>query len=173
MKLFLILALIIVAVMAYAASRPDRFRIERSIRVNAPLQKVFAQVNDFHLWQAWSPWENKDPAMQRTHSGAANGLGSIYAWDGNKEVGNGRMAILESAPHSLIRIKLDFFKPFEAHNTADFTFTEQSGETLVTWSMYGPQPFIAKLMSLVFNMEKVVGPDFELGLRNLKQLAER
>jgi hypothetical protein len=111
--------------------------------------------------------------MQRTHSGAANGLGAVYAWDGNKEVGNGRMELIESTAHSLIRIKLDFFKPFEAHNTADFTFAEQAGETLVTWSMYGPQPFIAKLMSLVFNMEKVVGPDFESGLLQLKHLAER
>jgi Polyketide cyclase / dehydrase and lipid transport len=165
--------LFIVSCEAYAATRPDRFRIERSIRVKAPIQNLFTQVNDFHLWQGWSPWENKDPAMQRTYSGAASGLGTIYAWDGNKEVGNGRMEIIESTPHSSIRIKLDFFKPFEAHNTADFTFTEESGETLVTWAMYGPQPFFAKLMSLVFNMEKVVGPDFEQGLNKLKQVVER
>jgi uncharacterized protein YndB with AHSA1/START domain len=173
MKLFTILALIMVAVLAYAATRPDRFRIERSVRIQAPIQKVFTQVNDFRLWQAWSPWEKKDPGMQRTHSGAPSGVSAKYAWDGNKEVGNGQMEIIESAAHSLIRIKLDFYKPFEAHNTADFSFSEEGGGTVITWAMYGPQPFFAKLMSLVFNMDKVVGADFEQGLNALKQIAER
>jgi Polyketide cyclase / dehydrase and lipid transport len=173
MKLFIILALIIIALLAFAATRPDRFRIQRSIRIQAPIQKVFAQVNDFRLWQSWSPWEKKDPNMQRTHSGASAGVSAKYAWDGNKDVGNGQMEIIESSPHSLIRIKLDFFKPFEAHNTADFSFTQEGDSTVVTWAMYGPQPFFAKLMGLVFNMDKVVGTDFEQGLEALKLIAER
>ena len=171
----LTIVLVIIAAIAglliYAATRPDSFRLERSTAIKAPTEKVHALIDDFHNWPSWSPWENKDPAMKRTYSGAPKGKGTVYDWDGNKNVGLGRMEITDSAP-AMIIIKLDFFKPFEAHNTAEFTLAQQGESTQVTWAMYGPSPFMAKLMGLFFNMEKMVGPDFEAGLANLKSAAE-
>ncbi len=169
----LILIVGLLLVLGYAATRPDSFRIERSITVNAPPEKVFALINDFQKWPLWSPWEKKDPALKRSLSGAAQGLGAVYSWEGNKDVGTGRMEILESKPSSKVSIKLNFMKPFEAQNTAEFSLNPKGEQTEVVWAMYGPQPFIAKLLSLVFNMEKMVGPDFEQGLAAMKLAAER
>jgi uncharacterized protein YndB with AHSA1/START domain len=169
----LVLIVVLLAVLGYAATRPDSFRLERSITVKAPPEKVFALINDFQKWGLWSPWDKKDPGMKRTHSGAAQGQGSVYAWEGNKDVGSGRMEIMESKPASKVSIKLNFLKPFEAQNTAEFTLNPKGDQTEVVWAMYGPQPFIAKLMGLVFNMEKMVGPDFEQGLAAMKIAAER
>jgi uncharacterized protein YndB with AHSA1/START domain len=161
------------ALLAYAATRPDSFRLERSATIQAPPDKVFALVNDFRQWTAWSPWENIDPALKRTYSGAASGVGSAYAWEGNKDVGTGRMEITESVPGAKIVIRLDFLKPFEAHNTAEFSFARQGEATTVTWAMYGPSPYLAKLMGIVFSMERMVGGQFETGLANLKAAAEK
>lgn len=169
--LFLIVGLLLV--LGYAATRPDSFRIERSITVKAPPEKVFALINDFQKWTLWSPWEKKDPGMKRSLSGPAQGTGAIYAWEGNKDVGTGRMEILESKAPSKVSIKLNFMKPFEAQNTAEFSVNPKGEQTEVVWAMFGPQPFLAKLMSLVFNMEKMVGPDFEQGLAAMKSAAER
>jgi uncharacterized protein YndB with AHSA1/START domain len=178
--LFLQIALIVVAILVVAvaallviaALKPDAFRIQRSATIKASPDKIFPHINDFHKWPAWSPWEKMDPALKRTHSGAANGQGAVYEWEGNKQVGKGRMEITESSPPSKIVIKLDFLKPFEAHNTAEFTFQSQSDSTNVTWTMHGRQPFLIKVMSLFFSMDKMVGKDFESGLANLKALAE-
>ncbi|MGD9842828.1 MAG: SRPBCC family protein [Steroidobacteraceae bacterium] len=156
----------------FVANRPDTFRLQRSLSIKASPEKVFALLNDFHQWGAWSPWEKLDPAMTRTFSGANSGVGAIYEWHGNKKVGKGRMEIIESSPSHLLRIKLDFLAPFEAHNTAEFTLQPQADGTNITWAMYGPSPFISKLMTMFFSMDKMVGGDFERGLTNLKQLAE-
>lgn len=169
------LAVLIIAlgiVLAIAAGRPDRFRIERTTTINAPPESIFPLIADFHRWRTWSPYEERDPAMQRTYNGAPHGQGAIYAWDGNKQIGSGRMEITEATPSSRIAIKLEFFKPFKATNTAEFSFDPTTTGTRVTWTMHGTSPFMSKLMGLVFNMDKLVGKDFEVGLQKLKALAE-
>ncbi|MEQ1794465.1 MAG: SRPBCC family protein [Nitrospira sp.] len=169
----IVIALLIATILAYAATKPDTFRIQRTIRIAASQEQIFPHINNLTQWAAWSPWEKMDPAMKKTASGPPQGKGAIYEWDGNNQVGKGRMEILESVPPAKILIKLDFLKPFEAHNQAEFTLTPQEGVTTVTWAMYGPQPYMAKVMGLVFNCEKMVGPQFETGLANLKTLAEQ
>ena len=166
------LAGIVVIVLAVAATRPDSFRVQRSLAMKAPAEKIAAQIGDFHDWGAWSPWEKLDPQMRRDFGGAQQGVGATYAWTGNDKVGAGRMEILEDTPQ-LVKIKLDFIKPFEGHNTAEFTLQPQGDETLVTWAMYGPSPFVSRLMGLFFNMDQMIGKDFETGLNNLKNAAER
>jgi uncharacterized protein YndB with AHSA1/START domain len=143
--------------------------------VKAPPEKVFPLINDFHQWTTWSPWEHKDPAMMRTYSGAQSGKGAAYAWDGNKNVGSGRMEILEASSPSKIVIKLDFFKPFEGHNTAEFTMLPQgdAATTNISWVMHGPAPFMSKVMQVFMNMDNMIGKDFEAGLANLKRLTEK
>jgi hypothetical protein len=169
---FAVLALIVL-ILAYAATKPDSFRVQRSISINAPSEKVFPLINDFHNWSAWSPWEKLDPAMKRTYSGAASGKGAVYAWEGNSEVGAGRMEIIESAPPSKVLIKLDFTQPFEAHNTTEFTIGGKGGATQVTWAMYGPSPYLSKVMQVFVSMDRMIGKDFESGLANLKRVAEK
>ena len=160
--------------LGYAATRPDTFRIERSATIQAPPEKVFALIDDFHGWLSWSPWEKIDPALKRTYSGPAGGRGAVYEWEGNKQVGQGRMEIVESSPHAKIVIKLDFIKPFEAHHTAEFALEAHGDSTQITWTMNGRQPFMLKVMSTyVFSMDKMVGKDFETGLANLKGVTEK
>ncbi len=171
--ILLILVAVVIAILLYAATRPDSFSVERSITIQAPPEKVYALINDFHSWQTWSPWEKVDPTMTRHFSGAASGDGTIYEWVGNSKVGSGRMEIIETVPASKIVIKLDFLKPFEAHNTAEFTLQPVGNSTTVTWRMYGPNPYVAKLMQVFFSMDKMVGKDFATGLANLKAQAEK
>jgi uncharacterized protein YndB with AHSA1/START domain len=175
--MFKVIAIVVIAavgaVLAYATTRPDSFTVQRTATIKAPPDKIFALINDFHSWPAWSPWEKLDPAMQRTHGGAAQGKGATYAWVGNSKVGEGRMEILESTPPSKVSIKLDFIKPFEGHNTADFTLQPQGDSTQVTWVMYGPAPYITKLMGIFVSMDEMIGKDFEEGLGNLKTVAEK
>lgn len=160
-------------VLVLAAGKPDEFRVQRSISIDAPAARIFESIDSFHRWPAWSPWEKMDPAMQRTHSGATSGKGAIYEWQGNNKVGQGRMEIMESNAPRRIVIKLDFFKPFEAHNTAEFILTPQGDErTEVSWSMSGPTPFVGKIMHVFMNMDKMVGKDFATGLANLKTVNE-
>jgi hypothetical protein len=170
--IFLVIALAIAGLLIAAAFRPDAFRIERRIRIKAAPATIFALIDDFRRWTAWSPWEKMDPALKREYSGPASGLDSAYAWEGNNKVGKGQMRIIESTPPSRIRVQLDFLKPFEAHNTAEFTLQPLGEETEVVWAMYGPQPYLSKLMGMVFSMEKLVGKDFEKGLADLKASAE-
>lgn len=169
----LIIVALIVALLIYAATRPDTFRLQRSITINAPPDRVFPFINDFHQWPLWSPWEKMDPNMRKTHSGATQGRGAVYEWDGNKNVDTGQSEIVESVPPSTVKIKLDFFKPFEAHNTTEFTLDGRDGSTNVTWAMHGPQPYMMKVMSIIMNSDKTVGGQFETGLGNLKALAEK
>jgi uncharacterized protein YndB with AHSA1/START domain len=163
----------VIGVVIIAATKPDSFRVERSATIKAAPEKIFALINDFKAWPQWSPYETKDPNMERKLSGAAAGTGSIYEWNGDKNVGRGRMEILECTAPAKIVIKLDFLKPFEAHNTATFTLVPQGDATEVTWAMDGPSPFITKVMSVVFNIDKMVGNDFEAGLANLKRISEQ
>lgn len=168
-----ILAIAIAVVLVLAATKPARFSVRREITVQAPAEKIFPLINDFHQWVAWSPYEHRDPALKRTYSGLESGKGAVYAWDGNNDVGSGRMEILESAVPSKIVIQLDFFKPFEAHNTAEFTMLPQGDATHVTWLMHGPAPFMHKLMQVFMNLDKMIGKDFEAGLVNLKTVTEK
>src|ERR1700688_1691711 len=167
-----VLAIAIVIVLILASTKPATFSVRRSAVVQAPAEAVFPLINNFHQWAKWSPWENKDPAMKRDYSGAESGAGAVYAWDGNKNVGSGRMEILDASAHSKIQIKLDFFTPFEGHNTAEFTMLPQGDGTILTWLMYGPAPFMAKIMHVFMNIDNMVGRDFEIGLANLKKLTE-
>ncbi|MDE5441939.1 polyketide cyclase [Bradyrhizobium sp. CSA207] len=163
----------IAAVLVLALTKSDTFRVERSLAVKAPADAIYTQVADFHRWTGWSPYEGRDPAMKRTFGGAAQGNGAAYAWDGNNNVGAGHMEILEANAPSKLRIKLDFERPFEGHNTAEFTFVPQGDATLVTWAMYGPAPFMSKVMQVFINMDSMIGKDFEAGLARLKKLTEK
>jgi uncharacterized protein YndB with AHSA1/START domain len=169
----IIVAVLIAGILIFAATKPDTFRVQRSASIKAPPEKVFTLINDFKAWGAWSPWEKKDPAMKRTFSAITGGKGATYAWEGNKEVGQGSMEITESVPSSMIALKLDFLKPFEAHNTVEFTLAAQGDMTNVTWAMQGPAPFISKLIQVFCDMDSMVGKDFEAGLANLKAAAEK
>jgi hypothetical protein len=166
-------ALLIAGVLVFASTKPDTFRVVRSTTIQAPANKVFPLINDFRTWGSWSPYEKKDPAMKRTFGATASGKGAAYAWDGNKEIGQGSMEITESSPSSEVRLKLDFVKPFEAHNIVDFTLKPEGDATRITWAMHGPAPFFSKLMQVFCDMDTMVGTDFEAGLANLKAIAER
>jgi uncharacterized protein YndB with AHSA1/START domain len=169
----IVVAIAIAIVLILAASKPGSFSVERASDIHAPPERIFALINDFHQWVSWSPYETKDPGMQRSYSGAESGKGAVYGWDGNNNVGSGRMEILEAAPPSKILIKLDFFKPFEGHNTAEFTMLPHGDATHVNWVMRGPAPFMSKLMQVFINLDHMVGKDFEAGLANLKRLTEK
>lgn len=168
-----VIVALLVAVLIFAATRPDTFQVQRSASIKAPPEKIYALINDFRHWGSWSPYEKKDPAMKRTLSGAESGKGAVYQWDGNNQVGSGRMEIAEASPARQITIKLDFIRPFEGHNIAEFVIAPRDDHsTQVTWAMHGPSPYVAKLMGLFFNMDTMIGKDFEDGLSNLKALAE-
>ena len=170
--LFGILALA-VAILIVAAFQPSTFKVTRSITVNAPAAVLYGLVGDFRAWPNWSPWENKDPAMKRTISGSPAGVGASYAWEGNGDVGSGRMTITECRPNQQILIKLEFIKPMHGECPTEFVFQDQNGQTKVTWTMSGINNYLAKVMCLFMNMDKMVGGDFETGLANLKRVAEK
>src|SRR3982074_2616309 len=145
-----VLAIAIAIVLIRAATKPNTFSVQRATTVKAPPERIFPLINDFHQWGTWSPYETKDPAMKRTYSGTESGKGAVYGWEGNKNVGSGRMEILDAQVPSKIVIKLDFFTPFEGHNTAEFTMLPQDDATnvttKVTWLMHGPSRFIGKII---------------------------
>lgn len=172
-KIALAVVVLVAAVLLFAATRPDSFRVQRSTSIKAPPEKIFPLIADFHAWGAWSPWEKLDPTMKRTHSGAPSGKGAVYAWDGNNEVGAGRMEIAEVSAPSRLSIKLDFSRPMEGHNTAEFTLVPKGDASELTWAMFGPNPYLSKLIGLFLDMDKMIGKDFEAGLANLKALAEK
>jgi hypothetical protein len=171
--LLALLALVMAIVLITAACQPDIFRIERSATVKAGPEKLFSQIDDLRNWAAWSPFERLDPAMSKTFTGPASGKGAVLEWSGNSKAGAGRMEIIESTPPGRVLIKLDFLKPFEGHNTAEFTMVPSGEGTRITWSMTGKSPFAMKVMHLVLNMDKMLGKNFEEGLGNLKALAEK
>ena len=168
----IVLAVLVGILVIIVSLRPVDFRIKRSATIPAPPNVVFQRVNDFHLWQAWSPWARLDPNCKNSFEGAAAGAGAMFAWSGNKKVGEGRMAIVESKPGEYIRLNLDFVKPFEGHCVTEFTFKPESGGTLMTWTMTGKNNFVARAVTLVMNCDKMIGGQFEQGLANLKEVVE-
>jgi Polyketide cyclase / dehydrase and lipid transport len=166
------LAVLIGIFVAIVAMQPSAFRIERSATMSAPAAAAFAQVNDFHNWDGWSPWAKLDPTMKQTYEGSAAGTGAKYSWLGNKQVGEGRMAITESRPNEFIRIDLQFIQPFKASNISEFSFKPDGQKTTVTWSMTGTKNFIFKAMGLFMSMDKMVGKDFEKGLASIREIVE-
>ncbi|MBR0755983.1 SRPBCC family protein [Bradyrhizobium jicamae] len=168
-----ILAVAIALVLILALRKPGTLRVTRTTHIRAPAERIFPLISDFHQWVTWSPYEQKDPAMKRSYSGAERGAGAVYAWDGNNNVGSGRMEILDAAAPSKIVIKLDFYRPFEGHNTAEFTMLPQGDVTNLTWTMHGPAVFMTKVMQLFINLDNMIGKDFEVGLANLKTITER
>jgi uncharacterized protein YndB with AHSA1/START domain len=170
-----VLLLVVVAgvVLAYAATKPDVFQVQRTASIKAPPDKIFPLINDFRSWSSWSPYEHKDPAMRKTYSGAPAGTGAIYEWDGDKNVGSGRIEIADTAPPNRIAIKLDMIKPFAAHNRVEFVLEPKGESTDVTWAMNGHTPYLAKIMHVFLDMDRMVGRDFEAGLASLKALAEK
>ena len=168
-----IIVLLVAGLLGYAATKPDKFRVQRSATMKAPPEKIFPLINDFHKWGSWSPWEKLDLEMKKTHSGAASGRGAIYEWEGNKKVGQGRMEITEESPPSKVAIKLDFIKPFQANNKAEFALDRQGNSTNVTWTMDGSQPFMFKVMGVFMNLDNMIGKDFEAGLASMKGIAEK
>jgi len=169
----LVIVVLVVAILGLAAAKPDVLRVERSTSINAPAGRIFPFINDFHQWTAWSPYEKRDPAMQRTYSGPASGKGAVYEWSGNSEVGSGRMEILDAPAPSKVLIKLDFITPFEGHNIAEFTLMPAGNATNVTWSIQGPNRFLGKVMSVFIDMDNMIGSDFATGLANLKAVSEK
>lgn len=168
-----IIVLAVLAILAIAATKPNNFVVQRTTDIAAAPETVFALIDDFHKWRDWSPWEGLDPDLRRKMSGAQSGRGAVYEWDGNKKVGSGRMEIVEAAAPNKVAIKLDFLRPFEAHNMAEFTIEPQGQTTRVNWTMRGPSLFMTKVMQTVMNFDKMIGKDFEKGLANLKAIAER
>ena len=171
--ILIVIAVLVAGVLGFATTKPDTFSVQRAATIKAPPEKIFAVLNDFKRWPEWSPWEKLDPGMKRTLSGAPSGKGAAYAWDGNSEVGAGRMEIVEAAPAAKVSMKLDFIRPFEGPNIADFTLAPKGDATEVTWAMTGPAPFVSKLMQVFVNMDTMIGKDFEAGLANLKTLTEK
>jgi uncharacterized protein YndB with AHSA1/START domain len=169
----IVAVVLLAALFIYAATKPDVFRVQRAASIKAPPEKIFPFVNDLHRFGAWSPYGKKDPAMKRTFSGPESGSGAVYEWDGDKNVGQGRMEISDTSPPSRVTIRLDFLRPFEAHNMVEFTLAPKGDATDVTWAMQGPVPYVAKIMHVFFDMDSMVGKDFEAGLANLKSIAEK
>ncbi len=171
LTIVLVIVVALTIFLAIAATKPNTFRVERRIVVSAPPEKIWPFIVDFHRWGVWSPWERKDPNMKRTYTGPESGVGAKYAWAGNKNIGEGHMEVLEAIPGKTA-IKLDFIKPFEGHNVAEFIYEPRGGDTEVIWAMTGPVPFMGKIMHTIINMDKMIGKDFEEGLAKLKVAAE-
>lgn len=171
--ILIVLLLTLVAILIYAATKPDTFRVQRHITIKATPETIFPLISDLHSMQTWSAWEKVDPGMKRTYKGAASGPGAVYEWEGNQEIGQGRMEILEATPPAKISIRMDFIKPFPAQNTLEFVLHTEGDSTRVTQAIFGPSPYISKVMSLVFSMDKMIGEKFEEGLAALKTIAEK
>lgn len=168
----LVILVVIAGVLIYASTKPDTFRVERTVSIKAPPDKIFPLIVDLKSWTAWSPYEKKDPELKRSFGPITSGKGATYSWDGNKNVGQGSMEILDASPGKVV-IKLDFVKPFEAHNTAEFIVQPKGDSSSLTWAIYGPSPIISKVMGLFMNMDTMIGKDFEAGLADLKALVEK
>jgi hypothetical protein len=175
-RLLLIAVLAIVGIIGIfaviVALQPAEYKITRSATIAAPQSTVFAQVNDYHKWNAWSPWAKLDPNCKYTFSGPDSGVGAVFAWAGNDKVGEGKMTITDSKPNESIRMNLDFIKPFADSCITDFTFKPEGAGTAVTWTMAGHKNFVSKAFCLFMDMDKMVGGDFEKGLASMKALAE-
>lgn len=163
---------LLLIILLYAATRPDTLHVERSISIRAPQEKLFAIINDFHQWNEWTPY-NKDPAMKKTYSGSAIGKGAVYAWEGNKEVGQGEITITDTTPPKEIVLALHMIKPFEGRNHVVFSLDTKGDSTTVTWTLEDRHTYLMKIMSMFINLDKMIGADFEVGLAKLKAVAEK
>jgi carbon monoxide dehydrogenase subunit G len=172
-RIVIVLAVLVAAVLAYAATRPDTIRITRSTLIKASPEAIFALINDFHNWIRWAPQDREDPSMMRTYSGPTSGVGSISDWESKGSAGKGRMSIVEASPPTKISIKVDFVKPFEAHNLNQFTLEPDGSSTKVTWTMRGTNVYMTKVMSVFVNVDRLMGKHFESGLGDLKAIAEK
>lgn len=168
-----IIAAVVIVVLILAAMKPDEFRVERSAKINASTDKIFPLINDLHAFGAWSPYEKMDPSMERRYEGPSAGVGAIYGWSGDGNAGEGQMEIVEAVPNEKVVMKLDFTKPFEAHNMVEFTLKPEGDATKVTWAMYGPVTFLPKIMHVIFDMDQMVGSQFDEGLQNLRSATEQ
>lgn len=173
LKILISVVILIAALLAYAASKPNTFQVQRSIIINAPPEKPFALINDFHKWESWAPQDQQDPTMHRTYSGATEGTGAVSEWSGSGSTGKGRMAIIESVPPKMVSIKVDFVKPFEAHNVNEFVLEPTGGATKVTWTIDASNLYMMKVMSIFVNIQKEFGKHMEAGLGSLKTAAEK
>lgn len=171
-KVLIVLMILIVGFIVFVNSRPSEFKVSRSLTMAASSMKVFEQVNDFHNWNAWSPWAKLDPNAKNIFEGPTSGVGAIFRWSGNNQIGEGSNTIVESKPHELIKIKLEILKPYPSTNMVEFTFQPQGEQTLVTWSMGGENNFMGKLMDVVMNFEAMIGQQFDTGLSQLKGVVE-
>jgi hypothetical protein len=171
-KIIIGIVIVVVVFVVIVAMQPSEATITRSMTMPLPAAPIYAQVNDFHKWEAWSPWAKLDPAAKNSFEGAPSGEGAIFTWSGNKEIGEGRMTIIESKPTEMVRIKLEFMRPFPAINDTSFTFKPDGNQTKVTWTMTGKRPFMVKMVCMFMNMDKMVGGDFEKGLAQMKAAAE-
>jgi len=168
-----IAAVLVALTLAFAATKPDTFRVERTVTIAAPPEAIYPYLADFQKWEAWSPYEKLDPALKRTFSGIPETIGAGYAWDGNKKAGAGSMEIKETHPPLHLSLFLNFTRPIQANNLVDFTLTPEGAQTTVSWAMVGQAPYLVKVMQMLINMDKMVGKDFAVGLANLKAVAER
>jgi uncharacterized protein YndB with AHSA1/START domain len=171
-KILLSLVALIVVFLIVVALQPAHYRVVRTATISAPVADVFASVNDFHRWPAWSPWAKLDPAMKETFAGSPAGTGAVYAWTGNKDVGSGRMTLSDSRPNERVQIQLEFIEPFASTALMEFTFKAVDGQTAITWSMDGENGFMEKAICMFMNMDKMIGGDFEKGLAQLRQETE-
>ena len=172
-KILIGLAVLMAGLLIAVAMRPAEFHVERSTTITAPALTLFEQVNDHHKFNAWNPFLKLDPNVKNTYSGPDAGVGAVCSWDGNKDIGAGSATIVESQPGELVRMRMDWKRPMEGVATVDFTFKPTGNQTIVTWAMYGRNNFMGKLVSLFIDCDKMVGPQFEQGLANLKTLSER
>jgi uncharacterized protein YndB with AHSA1/START domain len=165
--------LIVVALLIlFIGTRPGEFHVERSTTIAAPAAAVYSRLDDFHQWAAWSPWDKFDPQMSKVYEGAASGVGASYHWTGNNKVGEGRMTISQSEPPARLVMTVEFFKPWKGNNTTTFSLAPDGANTKLTWAMEGKEDFMGKAMGLFMNMDKMIGPDFERGLANLRTQVE-
>ena len=168
------IVIFLMAFAGYVAVQPSEFRVERSATIAASAPEVFAHVNDFRKWDAWSPWAKLDPAAKATFEGEAAGKGAVFKWAGNDKVGEGTLTLTESRPAELVRVNTAFVKPYEGNSTTEFTFKPQGGATAVTWSMFGRHDnFFLKAMCVFMSMDRIVGGDMEKGLANIKAVVEK
>jgi hypothetical protein len=171
-KIIVVISVLILLLLAWAAIQPSTYSVQRSIAIKAPPEKIVPLISDFHQWALWSPWEALDPAMKRTFSGAPKDLGAVYAWEGNKNVGSGRMEVVSLTP-TKVGIKLDFFVPVKSTSDTAFVLEPQGDTTMVRWTMSGETDFMAKMMNVFISMDSMIGPAFESGLTKMKAAAEK
>lgn len=171
-KVLIVLAVLILIFAGVVAMQPDDYRVERSAKMSATPAAVFEQVNDFHKWEAWSPWIKLDPNSKTSFEGPTSGKDAKFKWSGNSDVGEGMMTITDSKPNDLVQIRLDFEKPFKDTSTAEFTFKPEADQTNVTWSMAGKHNFFSKAICLFMSMDKMIGSKFEEGLASMKKVVE-